>query len=113
MKYEDGSGRKWEAVSHEIDWTAKVVCAKCNNGWMSKIEGEQPIQPCSHVANNVIVALHQELGRRPSQPAAEQGGFANADAASNRKQPNGITSALRSGGHFYALHLSSAPRKAS
>lgn len=40
MKYEDGRGRKWETVSSEIDWRAKVVCAKCNNGWMSKIESE-------------------------------------------------------------------------
>jgi hypothetical protein len=40
MRYEDGGGRKWEAVSPEIDWRAKVVCAKCNNGWMSTIENE-------------------------------------------------------------------------
>jgi hypothetical protein len=40
MKYEDGGGRKWESVSPEIDWRAKVVCAKCNNGWMSTIESE-------------------------------------------------------------------------
>ena len=40
MKYEDGSGTTWQRVSAEIDWTAKVVCGKCNNGWMSKIENE-------------------------------------------------------------------------
>jgi hypothetical protein len=34
----EGSNAKHPSV--ELDWKAKVVCKKCNNGWMSKIESE-------------------------------------------------------------------------
>lgn len=47
-KYLDGLGRQSERISKDIDWTAKVVCARCNNTWMSDIEtkhGEPVLTP--------------------------------------------------------------------
>jgi len=32
--------KQWAAATTHIDWRAKVVCKKCNNTWMSRIEDE-------------------------------------------------------------------------
>ena len=65
VKYKDGKGRTSEWESEKIDWKARVVCATCNNGWMSNIESQHAMPALTPliVGETSGIPITQELAR--------------------------------------------------
>ena len=65
VKYKDGRGRIAEWDTEKIDWKARVVCASCNNGWMSDIEAQRakPVLTPLITGEQIWIPITQETAR--------------------------------------------------
>jgi hypothetical protein len=62
----EGKGKKsrWTTFDR-IDWTARVVCEACNNGWMSKMENHhaKPVLTPLITGHDSKIEITQEIAK--------------------------------------------------
>lgn len=63
INYLDGRGNQFRKDSPEFDWRVKVVCAACNNSWMSDIESQHAEPVLTPLIEGRSVSVNSAVAR--------------------------------------------------